>query len=64
MASLINSPTPNVVVCIGLRFSSGTSVIPAAADISMIAVFGRVPSAFKIPYSAVTGSPRGPVTLT
>ena len=60
MASAIISPTPYVVVFIGFRFSGGTKVSPAAADISRIAV--RLCSI--IPYPAFTGSPRGPQTST
>lgn len=57
MASAMSCPTPKVVVCRGLRHSSGTSVRPAADARSTSAV---VPATA---YDASRGSPSGPVTL-
>ena len=59
MASAISSPTPQVVAANGSRFSAGTSGSPAAAAISSTAV----PLARRMPYTASTLSPRGPVTV-
>ena len=60
MAARITSPTPKVVVFIGSFSASGTRVIPAAPDISMIAV----PLSGRMPYWQSTGLPMGPVTVT
>ena len=58
-ASQRSSPTPRVVVYRGLRRSGGTRGSPAAEAISSTAV----PVARRMPYSARTGSPSGPVTV-
>jgi len=60
MAARITSPTPKVVVFMGSFSASGTRVIPAAPDISRIAV----PLSGRIPYWHSTGTPSGPVTVT
>ena len=51
---------PKVVAFIGSFSASGTRVIPAAPDISMIAV----PLSGRMPYWQSTGLPMGPVTVT
>ena len=57
MASLIISPTPYVVASLGV-FSSPTSIIPAAAAISIIAVL----DSSIYPYAAFILSFCGPIT--
>ena len=60
IADRITWPTPKVVAFIGSFSASGTRVIPAAPDISMIAV----PLSGRMPYWQSTGLPMGPVTVT
>ena len=60
MASQITSPTPYVVVYSGFFSSPCTCVIPAAPDISIMAVCVRS----MMPYGQITCFPAGPVTET
>ena len=60
-ASRMSSPTPREVVCIGFRFSGGTSGRPHADATSRMAVGPDASSTMA--YSASTGSLSGPVTV-